>query len=199
MENEKENKMNNEEKEEINNLKKLQIEKEEVLNKNIDKEEQDLLQKQKKELNDLITNFDIKIKPKISSYYLDLKVREYFLSRQDKFIQAQETKEKAEKQFIEDNKIIEKEKKIALLKKIEELNEKHRKEYINFIKDKSKKIYLLKKEQVDKQNEIKDKYKNFKEKEVVKNTINNIMKKYKNKNGKNGDIKDNLHKDNPFL
>ena len=92
-----------------------------------------------------------------------------------------------------------KKKKIALLKKIEELNEKHRKEYINFIKDKSKKIYLLKKEQVDKQNEIKDKYKNFKEKEVVKNTINNIMKKYKNKNGKNSDIKDNLHKDNPFL
>ena len=196
---EKENKIINKENEEINILKKLQTEKEEDFNKNIDKEEQDLLQKQKKELNELITNFDIKIRAKISSYYLDLKAREYFLSRQDKFIQAQEIKEKAEKQFNEDNKFIEKEKNIILLKKIEELNEKHRKELTNFIKDKNKKIYFLNKEGVDKQNEIKDKYKNFKEKEVVKNTINNIMKKYKNKNGKKGDIKDNLHKDNPFL
>ena len=96
----------------FNNLKKLQTEKEEDFNKNIDKEEQDLLQKQKKELNELITNFDIKIRAKISSYYLDLKAREYFLSRQDKFIQAQEIKEKAEKQFNEDNKFIEKEKKL---------------------------------------------------------------------------------------
>ena len=195
-EKEKENKIIKEENEEINNLRKLQSEKEENLIKSINKEEQDLLQKQ---LNDLITNFDVKIKPKISSYYLDLKAREYFLSRQDKFIQAQEIKEKAEKQFNEDNKFIEKEKNIILLKKIEELNEKHRKEYTNFIKDKNKKIYYLKKEGVDKQNEIKEKFKNFKEKEVIKNTINNIMKKYHNKNEKNDENNYKIDKSNPFL
>ena len=90
-------------------------------------------------------------------------------------------------------------KKIILLKKIEELNEKHRKELTNFIKDKNKKIYFLKKEGVDKQNEIKDKYKNFKEKEVVKNTINRIMKKYKNKKEKNDENNNKMDKSNPFL
>ena len=90
-------------------------------------------------------------------------------------------------------------KKIILLKKIEELNEKHRKEYTNFIKDKNKKIYFLKKECIDKQNEIKDKYKNFKEKEVVKNTIKNIMKKYQNKKEKNDENNYKIDKSNPFL
>ena len=97
MEKEKENLIINKEKEEINNLKVKQNEKEKDLNINLDKEEQELIQKQKTELNELIKNFDIKIKPKLSSYYLDLKMREYYLSRQDRFIEAQETKEKAQK------------------------------------------------------------------------------------------------------
>ena len=178
MSKEKENEINNKEKEEINNLKKIQSEKERDLNTNVDMDEKSLLDKQKKELDELINNFDIKIKPKLSSYYLQLKTREYFLSRQDRFIEAQETKEKAEKQYMEDNKNIDNEKKIILWKKIEELNDKHRIEYLKFIKNKNKKIYLLKKEEDKKQDEIRDKYKNIKENEVIKNTINNIMKKY---------------------
>ena len=198
MEKEKENLIINKEKEEINNLKVKQNEKEKDLNINLDKEEQELIQKQKTELNELIKNFDIKIKPKLSSYYLDLKMREYYLSRQDRFIEAQETKEKAQKQYMEDNEFIDKEKKLKLWKKIEELNDKHRKEYMKFIKDKNKRIYSLKKEEDKGQNEIKEKYKKIKEDEVIKDTINNVMKKYKNKIEIKDETNFKRNKNNPF-
>ena len=198
MEKEKENLIINKEKEEINNLKVKQNEKEKDLNINLDKEEQELIQKQKTELNELIKNFDIKIKPKLSSYYLDLKMREYYLSRQDRFIEAQETKEKAQKQYMEDNEFIDKEKKLKLWKKIEELNDKHRKEYMKFIKDKNKRIYSLKKEEDKGQNEIKEKYKKIKEDEVIKGTINNVMKKYKNKIEIKDETNFKRNKNNPF-
>ena len=188
----------NKEKEEINNLKKLQNEKEKDLNINLDQEEKALIQKQKKELDDLIANFDVKIRPTMSSIFLQLKTREYFLSRQERFIEAQETKEKAQKQFMEDNKYIENKKKNILWKKIEKLNEKHRLEFINFNKDKNKKIYLLRNEENEKQNEIRDKYKNYKENEVIKSTINNIMKKYKNKKEKIDNSNYKRNKENPF-
>ena len=198
MEKEKENLIINKEKEEINNLKVKQNEKEKDLNINLEKEEQELIQKQKTELNELIKNFDIKIKPKLSSYYLDLKMREYYLSRQDRFIEAQETKEKAQKQYMEDNEFIDKEKKLKLWKKIEELNDKHRKEYMKFIKDKNKRIYSLKKEEDKGQNEIKEKYKKIKEDEVIKGTINNVMKKYKNKIEIKDETNFKRNKNNPF-
>ena len=200
MSNEKvnENEINNKEKEEINNLKKIQSEKEKDLNNNLDNGEKSLLDKQKQELDDLIKNFDVKIRPKISPYYLQLKAREYFLSRQDRFIEAQETKENAQKQYMQDNKNIDNEKKIILWKKIEELNDKHRKEYMKFIKDKNKKVYLLKKEEDKKHDEIRDKYKNIKENEVIKNTISNIMKKYNNKKEKIADTKFKRYQNNPF-
>ena len=198
MEKEKENLIINKEKEEINNLKVKQNEKEKDLNINLDKEEQELIQKQKTELNELIKNFDVKIKPKLSSYYLDLKMREYYLSRQDRFIEAQETKEKAQKQYMEDNEFIDKEKKLKLWKKIEELNDKHRKEYMKFIKDKNKRIYSLKKEEDKGQNEIKEKYKKIKEDEVIKDTINNVMKKYKNKIEIKDETNFKRNKNNPF-
>jgi len=192
------NKIINKEKEEINNLKKIQNEKEKDLNINLDQEEKALIQKQKKELDDLITNFDVKIRPTMSSVFLQLKTREYFLSKQERFIEAQETKEKAQKQFMEDNKYIENKKKNILWKKIEKLNEKHRLEFINFNKDKNKKIYLLRNEENVKQNEIRDKYKNYKENEVIKSTINNIMKKYKNKREKIDNSNYKRNKENPF-
>ena len=198
MEKEKENLIINKEKEEINNLKVKQNEKEKDLNINLDKEEQELIQKQKTELNELIKNFDVKIKPKLSSYYLDLKMREYYLSRQDRFIEAQETKEKAQKQYMEDNEFIDKEKKLKLWKKIEELNDKHRKEYMKFIKDKNKRIYSLKKEEDKGQNEIKEKYKKIKEDEVIKGTINNVMKKYKKKIEIKDETNFKRNKNNPF-
>ena len=198
MEKEKENLIINKEKEEINNLKVKQNEKEKDLNINLDKEEQELIQKQKTELNELIKNFDVKIKPKLSSYYLDLKMREYYLSRQDRFIEAQETKEKAQKQYMEDNEFIDKEKKLKLWKKIEELNDKHRKEYMKFIKDKNKRIYSLKKEEDKGQNEIKEKYKKIKEDEVIKGTINNVLKKYKNKIEIKDETNFKRNKNNPF-
>ena len=200
MSNEKvnENEINNKEKEEINNLKKIQSEKEKDLNNNLANDEKSLLDKQKQELDDLIKNFDVKIRPKISPYYLQLKAREYFLSRQDRFIEAQETKENAQKQYMQDNKNIDNEKKIILWKKIEELNDKHRKEYMKFIKDKNKKVYLLKKEEDKKHDEIRDKYKNIKENEVIKNTISNIMKKYNNKKEKIADTKFKRYQNNPF-
>ena len=192
------NEIINKEKEEINNLKELQKEKEKDLNIIIDKEEKSLIEKQKKELNDLIENFDIKIRPKISAYYLDLKVREYFLVKQERYIEAQEKKEKAQKQYMEDNKFIDNEKKLQLWKKIEELNEKHRIELINFNKNKNKRIYLLKKEENEKQKEIIDKYKNEKESEVIKSTINNIIKKYKNRKDKIDNNNYKRNKNNPF-
>ena len=67
----------------------------------------------------MIANFDVKIRPIISSFFLILKTKEHFLCRQDRFIEAQETKEKAQKQFMEDNKYIENKKKNILWKKIE--------------------------------------------------------------------------------
>ena len=93
------------------------------------------MERQKNELNNLIKTFDIKIKPKISSFFLQLKAREYYLCKQERYIEAEDTKQKAEKQYLEDNKHIENEKKYKLYLKIEELNNKHRKEYMNFIND----------------------------------------------------------------
>ena len=198
MDNKNEIQIINEEKEEINSLKNIQQEKEKDLNLLLDNEEKALLEKHKTELNELINNFDIKIRPKISAYYLDLKAREYYLSKQDRFIEAQETKEKAQKQYMEDNIFNDKEKKYKLQEKIEELNEKHRIEYQKFIKDKDKKVYLFKKEENNKELEIRDKYKKSKENEVIKKTINNVMNKYKNKKEKNKEINFKRNKNNPF-
>ena len=199
MKNESKNEIINKEKEEINNIKNIYSEKESDLNISLTNEEKNLFQKQKEEINELIKNFDIKIKPKISSYYLLLKTREYLLARQDRFIEAQETKEKAQKQYMEDNKFIDNEKKMKLWKKIEELNDKHKIEYDKFIKEKNKKIYELKKEEDKEKNEINNKYKDIKEKEIIKNTINNYMNQFKEKKQKivSSDYKRN--KNNPFM
>ena len=129
------NTINKKQKDEINNLKEISLKKEINLNNNLNKEEKELLERQKNELNNLIKTFDIKIKPKISSFFLQLKAREYYLCKQERYIEAEDTKQKAEKQYLEDNKHIENEKKYKLYLKIEELNNKHRKEYMNFIND----------------------------------------------------------------
>ena len=131
----KENEINKKQKEEIKNFKKISDKKETNLNENLDKEEKQLLERQKKELDELIKNFDVKIRPKISSYFLQLKTREYFLCKQDRFIEAEETKQKAKNKYLEDNKFIQDEKKLKLYQKIEELNNKHRIEYMKFIKN----------------------------------------------------------------
>ena len=131
----KENEINKKQKEEIKNFKKISDKKETNLNENLDKEEKQLLERQKKELDELIKNFDVKIRPKISSYFLQLKTREYFLCKQDRFIEAEETKQKAKDKYLEDNKFIQDEKKLKLYQKIEELNNKHRIEYMKFIKN----------------------------------------------------------------
>ena len=136
------NEINKKQKEEIINLQKISSQKETNLKQTLYKEKKELLEKQKKEIEHLINNYEIKIKPIISSIYLQLKTREYYLCKQERFIEAEEAKEKAQKQYLEDNKHIENEKKLRLYQKIEELNNKHRLEYIKFMKDKEKKFII---------------------------------------------------------
>ena len=162
----KEKEITKKQNEEINQLKKKSAQKEINLNQNLNKEEKELLDRHKKELDDLIKNFDIKIKPKISSYFLQLKTREYFLCKQERYIEADETKKKAQEIYLEDNKFIDDEKKFKLYQKIEELNSKHRMEYFKFIKNKDKKVYYLKKEEDDEKKIINEKYNKQKEDEL---------------------------------
>ena len=160
---------------ELKNLKEKSNKNKNDLNNSLNNEEKELLERQKKELNELINNFDIKIKPKISSFYLQLKTKEYFLCKQERYIEAEETKQKAKKIYLEDNKYIDNEKKLKLLQKIEELNKKHRIEYMKFIKNKYKQIYYFQKDEENQKNSINDKYNKEKEKEKIKQTIQNII------------------------
>ena len=171
------------------------------MKENLNKEEKELLEKQKQELNELIKNFDVKIRPKISSYYLQLKTREYFLCKQDRFIEAEETKQKAKKIYMEDNKHIDDEKKLKLFQKIEELNNKHRLEYFKFIKNKDKQIYFLKKEEDDKKNIEINKFRKEKENEIMQNNIKYFIEKNnkrikESKGNENNNFK--LNKNNPW-
>ena len=195
------NKFNENEIEEIKNLNEISIKKEIDLKENLNKEEKELLEKQKQELNELIKNFDVKIRPKISSYYLQLKTREYFLCKQDRFIEAEETKQKAKKLYMEDNKHIDDEKKLKLFQKIEELNTKHRLEYFKFIKNKDKQIYFLKKEEDDKKNIEINKFRKEKENEIMQNNIKYFIEKNnkrikESKGNENNNFK--LNKNNPW-
>ena len=197
----KESEINKKQNEEINHLKKKSAQKEIDLTQNLNKEEKELLAKQKKELDELINNFDIKIRPKISSYFLQLKAREYFLCKQERYIEADETKKKAKEIYLEDNKFIDNEKKFRLYQKIEELNCKHRIEYMKFIKNKDKKVYYLKKEEDDEKKIINEKYNKQKENELMKKNINyfthlNNEKKKKNNNVNQENYKRN--KGNPW-
>ena len=195
------NKFNENEIEAIKNLNEISIKKETDLKENLNKEEKELLEKQKQELNELIKNFDVKIRPKISSYYLQLKTREYFLCKQDRFIEAEETKQKAKKIYMEDNKHIDDEKKLKLFQKIEELNNKHRLEYFKFIKNKDKQIYFLKKEEDDKKNIEINKFRKEKENEIMQNNIKYFIEKNnkrikESKGNENNNFK--LNKNNPW-
>ena len=197
----KEIEINKKQNEEMNHFKKKSAQKEIDLTQNLNKEEKQLLAKQNKELDDLIKNFDIKIKPKISSYFLQLKTREYFLCKLERYIEADETKKKAQEIYLDDNKYIDDEKKLKLYQKIEELNSKHRIEYMKFIKNKDKKVYYLKKEEDDEKKIINDKYNKQKQSELMKKNIDyftqlNNEKKKKNNNA----IKENYkrNKGNPW-
>ncbi len=194
------NTLNDKEFQEIKNLNKISLKKEIYLKENLNKEEKELLEKQKKELDELVNNFDIKIRPKITSFFLQLKTREYFLCKQDRFIEAEETRQKAQKKYIEDNKHIDDEKKFKLYQKIEELNNKHRIEYMKFMKNKDKQIYYLKKEEDDKKNNEIIKFKKEKENEVMKKNIKYFIeqnnKKRKINKTDNNNFKKN--KNNPW-
>ena len=189
------NEINKKQKEEIINLQKISSQKETNLKQTLYKEKKELLEKQKKEIEHLINNYEIKIKPIISSIYLQLKTREYYLCKQERFIEAEEAKEKAQKQYLEDNKHIENEKKLRLYQKIEELNNKHRLEYIKFIKDKDKKIYYVKKEEDNEKQIINEKYNREKKDEILKKNITHFTE-LKNKKKKDNKIDNNSFKRN---
>ena len=186
--------------EKIKNLKENLNKKEIDLKENLDKEETELIEKQRKEIDELIENFDIKIRPKLSSYYLDLKKREYFLCKQDRFIEAEETKQKAKKIYFEDNKHIEDEKKLKLFQKLEELENKNRIEYMKFAKNKDRQIYYLMKEEDEKKKIEIDKFKKEKDNNNLQKNIKFFIEKNKKKLKK--DKTDNItykrNKNNPW-
>ena len=189
--------LNKERKNEIENIKKLSKDKETNLLNDISKQEKDLLQNQKAELDEL-HNLEIKIKPKISPFFLQMKAKEYFLSKQERYIEADEARNKANEIYMNDNKNIDDKKKLIYLKKYEELILKHGKEHWKFDKKKEKEMYMLKEEEDKKIQLINNKYNEINQKIKLEKTIEDIKNKNNKRKKKNNSKDFKRYKNNPW-
>ena len=136
---------------------------EEDLKNDLDEKEKELIKNQKKELNDYKRgNEEKNFKQKISPNYLNLKKVEMTLVKQERFLEAEQMKQKAEQLLKEENRLMEIENQKRIKKQIELLEKRQKEELGKFKDDKNKKIYMLQKDKNKEFDEIINKYRTIK-------------------------------------
>ena len=137
--------------------------KEEELKSLLDQKEKELIKNQKNELNYYINrNAERNIKHKISPNYLNMKKVEMTLAKQERFLEAEQMKQKAEKLLKEENKLAEIENQKKIKKQIELLAKRQKEEMAKFRDDKNKQIYMIQKDKNKEFDMIINKYRTIK-------------------------------------
>ena len=137
--------------------------KEEELKTFLEKKEKELKKNQKNELHYYMSgNAEKNIKQKISPNYLNMKKVEMTLVKQERFLEAEQMKQKAEKLLKEENRLMEIENQKKIKKQIELLIKRHKEELAKFTDDKNKQIYMIQKDKNKEFDMIINKYRTIK-------------------------------------
>ena len=137
--------------------------KEEELKTFLDKKEKELIKSQKSELNNYISgNAEKNMKHKISPNYLNMKKVEMTLVKQERFLEAEQMKQKAEKLLKEENRLMEIENQKKIKKQIELLAKRQKEELAKFKDDKNKQIYMIQKDKNKEFDKLINKYRTIK-------------------------------------
>ena len=137
--------------------------KEEELKVILNQKEKELIKNQKEELNYYLSgNAERNIKQKISPNYLNMKKVELTLVKQERFLEAEQMKQKAEKLLKEENRLMEIQNQKKIKKQIELLMKRQKEEMAKFRDDKEKQIYLIQKDKNKEYDMIINKYRTIK-------------------------------------
>ena len=137
--------------------------KEDELKSLLDQKEKELIKNQKNELNYYISGTaERNIKHKISPNYLNMKKVEMTLVKQERFLEAEQMKQKAERLLKEENRIMEIENQKRIKKQIEMLKKRQKEELAKFKDDKNKQIYMIQKDKNKEFDMIINKYRTIK-------------------------------------
>ena len=137
--------------------------KEDELKSLLDQKEKELIKNQKNELNYYISGTaERNIKHKISPNYLNMKKVEMTLVKQERFLEAEQMKQKAEKLLKEENRLMEIENQKKIKKQIEMLAKRQKEEMAKFRDDKNKQIYMIQKDKNKEFDMIINKYRTIK-------------------------------------
>ena len=149
--------------EEIAQFNERWAKKEEELKMFLDQREKELIKNQKNEINYYLSGADERnAKQKISPNYLNMKKVEMTLVKQERFLEAEQMKQKAEKLLKEENRLLEIQNQKKMKKKIEILMKRHKEDLNKFKDDKAKQLYLIQKEKNREYDMIVNKYRTIK-------------------------------------
>lgn len=149
--------------EEIAQFNERWAKKEEELKMILDQREKELIKNQKNEINYYLSGADERnAKQKISPNYLNMKKVEMTLVKQERFLEAEQMKQKAEKLLKEENRLLEIQNQKKMKKKIEILMKRHKEDLTKFKDDKAKQLYLIQKEKNREYDMIVNKYRTIK-------------------------------------
>ena len=149
--------------EEIAQFNERWAKKEEELKMILDQREKELIKNQKNEINYYLSGADERnAKQKISPNYLNMKKVEMTLVKQERFLEAEQMKQKAEKLLKEENRLLEIQNQKKMKKKIEILMKRHKEDLNKFKDDKAKQLYLIQKEKNREYDMIVNKYRTIK-------------------------------------
>ena len=149
--------------EEIAQFNERWAKKEEELKMFLDQREKELIKNQKNEINYYLSGADERnAKQKISPNYLNMKKVEMTLVKQERFLEAEQMKQKAEKLLKEENRLLEIQNQKKMKKKIEILMKRHKEDLTKFKDDKAKQLYLIQKEKNREYDMIVNKYRTIK-------------------------------------
>ena len=98
------------------------------------------------------------MKQKISPNYLNMKKVEMTLVKQERFLEAEQMKQKAEKLLKEENRLMEIQNQKKIKNQIEKLRKRQKEELAKFKDDKDKQIYMIQREKNREYDMIVNKY-----------------------------------------
>lgn len=149
--------------EEIAQFNERWAKKEEELKMILDQREKELIKNQKNEINYYLSGADERnAKQKISPNYLNMKKVEMTLVKQERFLEAEQMKQKAEKLLKEENRLMEIENQKKIKKQIELLAKRQKEELAKFKDDKNKQIYMIQKDKNKEFDKLINKYRTIK-------------------------------------
>ena len=149
--------------EELAQFRERWIKKEEEIKYFLDEKEKELIKNQKMELSEFVNSQSLtNPKQKISPNYLNMKKVEMTLVKQERFLEAEQMKQKAEKLLKEENRLMEIENKKKIKKQIELVSKRQKEELAKFRDDKNKQIYMIQKDKNKEFDEIINKYRTIK-------------------------------------